>query len=216
MNEIALEHLTSAVAALVRSEKFRSNSRTLRRFFETNNLSTQSFSLVLASDNGWSPSQFDKLSAFADEVLKDFEERAEYLKHVGAVKVVRKKEGLLKLQVSTLAPAEPPTLKQLQDAIRLLEHLLDAYQFTWRRGLKNALGKCKDYTYRGLACNIASGDELWEISGYDKRTGGSGVLEWCFDEEDAKALLQKMQEFPHRFEALSACSHGRGYLPALD
>lgn len=59
------------------------------------------------------------------------------------------------------------------------------------------------YKYRGLPCSIAPDDKLWCISGYDNNGGSTGVLEWCYDEQDATAILAIMQEHP-RFKNLSA------------
>lgn len=51
------------------------------------------------------------------------------------------------------------------------------------------------YRYRNLPCSIADDDQLWAISGVDAR-GGSGVLEWCYDEGDARALFNQMKRYP--------------------
>ena len=50
------------------------------------------------------------------------------------------------------------------------------------------------YIFRNLPCNIVPDDELWYISGnFQHENGfGSGVLEWCYDENDAKAILSQM------------------------
>lgn len=62
------------------------------------------------------------------------------------------------------------------------------------------------YKYRGYACNIAPDDKLWCICGHDQHDRSSGVLEWCYDEEDAKYLLEKMQQFS-QFLHLTANAH---------
>lgn len=49
------------------------------------------------------------------------------------------------------------------------------------------------YKYRNYPCNITSDDLLWCISGINGLTGASGVLEWCYSQEDAEQLLTVMQ-----------------------
>lgn len=48
---------------------------------------------------------------------------------------------------------------------------------------------------RNLPCNIVPNDRLWclcgETWGEDGRTGG-GVLEWCYNEEDARNELTRL------------------------
>lgn len=60
------------------------------------------------------------------------------------------------------------------------------------------------YKYRNMGCDIAPDEELWCVTGSDTGPGrGTGVLEWCYDEKDAKEILAVMQLDP-RFEGLSA------------
>lgn len=61
----------------------------------------------------------------------------------------------------------------------------------------------KQYKYRNYPCSIVSDDKLWYVEGIDA-CGGSGVLEWCYDEEDAKVILAKMKQYP-QFSQLAAC-----------
>jgi hypothetical protein len=42
---------------------------------------------------------------------------------------------------------------------------------------------------------------LWAISGEDT-LGGAGILEWCYDEDDAKDLFQQMSRDVGRFRHL--------------
>jgi len=51
----------------------------------------------------------------------------------------------------------------------------------------------RKYRYRNYPCNIVPDDKLWEVSGLDLITGGGGVLEWCWDKEDAKHVYQSMK-----------------------
>lgn len=47
----------------------------------------------------------------------------------------------------------------------------------------------KDYKYRGLSCNAGT----FGISGVDGKA--SGILEWCFDLEDAEHILKEMSKY---------------------
>ena len=62
-----------------------------------------------------------------------------------------------------------------------------------------------NYKFRGLPCNIVPEASLWCVSGHCAGFG-SGVLEWCYDEKDARFLLSRMKLDPrmkhltvHRF-----------------
>lgn len=63
----------------------------------------------------------------------------------------------------------------------------------------------KKYRYRGRPCSILPDDKLWCVSGRDLINGGGGVLEWCYDGEDAKHQMMVMRlEFPEQFADLLA------------
>ena len=59
------------------------------------------------------------------------------------------------------------------------------------------------YKFRNLPCSICE-STLWGVQGHfqekDSKTGG--VLEWCYDKEDAEATMSLMQKDP-RFSNLS-------------
>ena len=81
------------------------------------------------------------------------------------------------------------------------------------------------YRYRSLPCNIQPDEKLWCIVGGDGE--GGGVLEWCYDREDAETRLKMMEADP-RFSMLRAvkywpdcawCStpkHEQDSIPGLD
>lgn len=58
------------------------------------------------------------------------------------------------------------------------------------------------YKYRNLPYTGKNG---WHVGGSDK-LGGSGVLEWCYDSQDATEMLAKMQKF-RRFAHLNVASN---------
>ena len=47
------------------------------------------------------------------------------------------------------------------------------------------------YKFRNCPCNIVDNDKLWCVSGLCAGFG-SGVLEWCYDEDDAKYRMSLM------------------------
>lgn len=59
------------------------------------------------------------------------------------------------------------------------------------------------YQYRNLPCNIRSDAAVWCVVGKDAK-GGSGVLEWCFDKEDAEERRNLMLSEEGRFSKLKA------------
>jgi len=67
------------------------------------------------------------------------------------------------------------------------------------------------YKMRGLPCRDAAGKDMpWCVCGKEDytlpdggRVTGGGILEWCWDQEDAENLLRQMQQDP-RFSDLSA------------
>lgn len=61
------------------------------------------------------------------------------------------------------------------------------------------------YKFRGLPCSIQPDDKLWCICGGEKN-GSGGVLEWCYDEQDAETILKEMQKYPY-FSNLHASSY---------
>jgi hypothetical protein len=68
-----------------------------------------------------------------------------------------------------------------------------------------ALKTYPDYVFRGLPFSCST--DLWYVGGNDLR-GGSGVLEWCYDEQDAKHRLSLMQQHV-RFTDLNAAPDSR-------
>lgn len=52
------------------------------------------------------------------------------------------------------------------------------------------------YKFRGLPCNIQPDENLWCVCG-GMKGGGGGVLEWCYDEQDANDILKEMQKYSY-------------------
>lgn len=63
------------------------------------------------------------------------------------------------------------------------------------------------YQYRNLPCNVS--DPCWFVQGdfRDPSGYGSGILEWCYDEQDAQNRLAIMQTYPE-FSRLSIGKRG--------
>lgn len=53
-------------------------------------------------------------------------------------------------------------------------------------------------TLRSLPINIVPESDLWMVCGtFTNETGtGGGVLEWCYDEEDAKSEFERLSKDP--------------------
>lgn len=63
------------------------------------------------------------------------------------------------------------------------------------------------YQYRSLPCNITTSKKLWCVCGAILKNGkitGGGVLEWCYDQADAEAILKEMKKFSWEFSNLVA------------
>lgn len=69
-----------------------------------------------------------------------------------------------------------------------------------RTAVQEKLDKC-EYTFRSLPCNIVPENEVWCVTGFHE--GGGGVLEWCYNEDDANERL-KLMSFDKRFNELKA------------
>lgn len=52
------------------------------------------------------------------------------------------------------------------------------------------------YRFRNLPCSIQPESERWCIVGWYRDGTGGGVLEWCYDELDARRLLRQIQQDP--------------------
>lgn len=59
------------------------------------------------------------------------------------------------------------------------------------------------YKFRNLPCSILPDNRLWCVAGsYEDRNGsGGGILEWCYDADDAGYLMGEMKKDP-RFRNL--------------
>ena len=73
-----------------------------------------------------------------------------------------------------------------------------------------AIHEVETYKYRSLPCT--AGD--WSVCGSDT-LNGAGVLEWCFDEADAKERLQIMKSYP-QFQDLSIGSPEETKIPVYE
>lgn len=184
-------------------------SRALRRFLAESctGVSPVTERMLLVSyafNQGHSVEQLGLLETYAQEQ----EVRArEYLKEGGAHfrSIIRDDDFQSVFSQYELAwsPATA-TLKQLQAMVKAVVVLSDCMHQYAAFPNENALAACPMYVYRGYACDIAPTDQIWCVVGVDNNGGGSGVLEWCYDEEDAQFILRRMNHFPERFENLEA------------
>jgi hypothetical protein len=176
-------------------------SRSLRRFLMEvlGDIAADNGTYVFQSfafDEGYSEQQLAALAAYASRID---EEQQSYLEGFGAQRLGTQSDSMFGSVANgyklpfIIATA---MMKELQAAVKLVAVLSDSLH-----GFVGSPAKAagfEDYTYRGLPCNIAPDEELWMVGGHDKR-GGSGVLEWCYDEADARERLLMMQRYPERF-----------------
>jgi hypothetical protein len=99
---------------------------------------------------------------------------------------------------------ETATVSQLRDMVKAVAVLGESMQAFAASVNKTALATCPTYDYRGLPCSIAPDSQLWVVAGLDKLSGGSGVLEWCYDVKDAHEVFKAMARHPDRFPGLNA------------
>ena len=75
-----------------------------------------------------------------------------------------------------------------------------------RTAVQEKLDKC-EYTFRSLPCNILPEDEIWCVTGFFNN--GGGVLEWCYNEDDANERL-KLISFDKTYTELKAQKYKNG------
>lgn len=186
----------------------RNVSRSLRRLLEQaldtppsgKPLLIQSF----AFDEGHNPTQLRGIELFAIDNAVDVRVHLPEGHLVRPLGTIRD-DMFSSVQNSYEVLVAPSTasLAQLQALVTFVMEL--AYSMVAYADNPSVTADLEDYQYRNLGCNIAADDELWCVSGSDKR-GGNGVLEWCFDESDARYVLEQMQRYPERFSGLTAAS----------
>lgn len=178
------------------------NSRTMRRFLAeiglTDNLLVQSF----AFNEGYSPRQLDALHRFALEQIPAVQAEVELVALCETTAIIDASFGSVANVYALPFSVASASVAQMQSAVCLAAALALPLAEMGRSSAAVVAGFA-DYRYRGLPCSIAPDHLLWTVAGCDKR-GGSGVLEWCFDEADAQAVLSEMRRFPHRFSGLVA------------
>lgn len=184
----------------------RNVSRSLRRLLSqvldtppgTKPLLIQSF----AYDEGHNATQLRGIELFATDLAVELQSYVptDLVKPIG---IIREDEfGMVQNSYQLTIHVWSASLRELQELVKFVMEL--AYSMLPFADNPSVAACLEDYQYRGLPCNIAEDDDLWCISGHDKRTGGGGVLEWCYDEVDARFTLESMQRYPERFIGLKA------------
>lgn len=221
-------HVSSQGYALIRGNKW-TTSRALRRFLAdlldaplatTGAAARWMLFQQLAHNEGYSKVQLEALEKFATRVAEDQQPYLDKLS-VDANKPEQQLPDVVRL-MSTVhddmfgtvfnsyeVRVNPKTasLKELQSLVKSVVVLSDFLHQVAGRGLnETVLRDCPMYEYRSLPCSIAPDEELWCVSGADKLDNSGGILEWCYDEEDAKEVLRKMSQYPDRFSDLKAQS----------
>lgn len=192
-----------AAQAILRGSKSE-NSRTYRRFFESYGLTDGVISMEIVNGEGYSASQFAHIRQFAEAKIIEFNERIDLYTVRGlGVEVdmtVKDRKIIWNLQLTPLA--ELNFLLQLKNAMQALCYCCEFLE-PLDKDMAGHIGFA-DYKLRNKPCSIAEDHLLWCICGTDLRDGSSGVLEWCYDEQDALAVLASMQKFKARFPDIVA------------
>lgn len=163
-----------------------------------------------AYDHGFNKVQLETLQKFAEKTSEENLERfAQVQKEEGWPATVAVGEVIYDYWTGSVSghymfPFNPETatLRQLQMMVSALQIIAESMTPT-RRLNAEVLFDCPTYEYRNLPASIADDDDLWCVCGTDAM-GGSGVLEWCYDELHAQCVLSEMQAFPERFTDLKA------------
>lgn len=190
---------------LVSSPKFQ-KSRTLRRFL-SEVLSLGGLCQSFAFEEGYSLNQLQALQKFAADKAQAQQAAAQQYGFELVGTVMDEAYNLVLNSYKVPFKLEEASLKQLQAAVHFVREL-SLQMLAFARDPAQVAG-FEDYRYRGLPCSIVPDEALWSVSGCDQRQKGAGVLEWCFDEADAKAVLAEMNRFPDRFTSLSAKPYQR-------
>ncbi len=174
--------------------------RKLRRFLErvsANGLVIQSF----AFGEGHTVRQLQALEVYAQYIAREAEAwlPADVATYQGAIR--DDAFGLVANHYRLQQDVPTATVAQLRKMVELVVVLSDGMHEFVGNANRVALAECPEYIYRNLPCSIVTDDKLWCVSGSDVR-GGSGVLEWCYDEDDARYILESMQRFPERFTGI--------------
>lgn len=179
-------------------------SRALRRLLAEVVDSERFVTLSLANDEGYSTRELAALEAAAGQIERQARVSLGHCAGALLVPMVHRDDaaGVVQLRYALQVPTPDASLSQLQLTLRALRALAEKFEaFALNPA---AYAGFADYRYRGCPCSIAQDDRLWMVGGYDKRTGGSGVLEWCANAGDALRLFTQMQRFPDRFFDLTA------------
>jgi hypothetical protein len=206
LNRETATGLSLTAHQLIRSPKFQ-NSRTLRRFLG-NSLDSGLALQCFAFEEGYSAEQLEAIRAYAEEKARQLQKEIEALGFFFIGTQVDDGFGLVQNAYQLPFKVQTASLKQLQAAVNLVALLAVGLE-PFARNPAHEAG-FDDYRYRNLPCSIESEGNLWVVGGHDKRTGGSGVLEWCYDEQDAQFILQQMSRFPERFIGIKAERHQEG------
>jgi hypothetical protein len=218
LNSQNVFEVSRAGYTLFRSSKWET-SRALRRFLSDVVLPVlreNGKALVLQSfahEDGYSPKQLDALERYAAD--REESQRSNIPEGAALYQgVVRDNDygSVLNCYELSWNPATA-SLTQLQLMAKVVIVLADSLHQFAAFPNENALKDCPQYRYRNLPCTIGTDENLWCVSGQDVH-GGCGVLEWCYDEKDANAVLAEMNRFPERFSGLTAAPFLHQFLAA--
>lgn len=181
--------------------------RTLRRFLSRvafgNNVAQ-----VFCYEDGYSATQLNAIEKYAAEVAETCVEHMP--KEAGFFKTTFQESsyGMVQNVYALNFPIATASVSELISMVKMVTVLSDTMHRFRANPNNTALIGCADYVYRGRGMDLC--DAPWFVAGADAR-GGSGILEWCFDEADAKEVMGEMSKHD-RFKSLRIDSWEREML----
>lgn len=206
-NTFDINELTNEGARLVHNTREKSG-RVLRRYLDRvlmNGMLLQHFAL----NQHYTAMQLEAIAKYAKAIALESEDIRVSLIDFGDVAkagayvdtFVDADSGVVANRYRLTYAVNEASVKQLRAMVSFVVGICNDLRAFANRPNETALQDCPDYVYRGLPCSCA--DSPWMVSGVDI-AGGSGVLEWCVDQADAKQRFALMNEHPNRFRHLKA------------
>ena len=189
----------------------RTRSRSLRRFLsrliEVQNDGAELVVMSWSRNEGHSPDQLDALEQYVGPLTSWLATHSKVAPLLQLQAITRNDtESTYCVTFALKSPMELASLSQLQQLVLAFRVLAESMLDFARDANATVFTSCPEYRYRGLPCSIAPDENLWYVGGQDKR-GGGGILEWCYDEDDANAMLREMQKHATRFVGLTAAPY---------
>lgn len=171
----------------------------------------QSYALT----EGYTPEQLQALRACAEKAVAADEAKVDTALLDHGFVVFDEAFGIVSVYYKLRIDLETASCRELRGVLSFLHCIAVRMSLDLHKPNETVLAECPDYVYRGLPCSVVDDNELWAVNGQDVR-GGSGVLEWCVSEEDAREVVTQMSRFPERFLNVTAEKWSEGFYAQKD